>query len=174
MNRPLALLLATFSIAGCSSAPEPRTDTPPQIGAPSPVEWSGARNDQPARGIGDQLADFALRLLGTPYRFGGATRAGFDCSGLVFYTHQQLGLTVPRTSRLQAEQAEEVKERKLERGDLVFFRIENRRVNHVGIYVGERRFVHAPRSGRPVTVNSLDDDFYAEYFSSAGRFWKPD
>ena len=125
------------------------------------------------RSRGEDLADYALTLRGTPYRYGGAARGGFDCSGLVFYTHRQLGLAVPRTSRDQARKAEQVKPRKLQRGDLVFFRIGSRRVNHVGIYIGEKRFVHAPGAGKPVTVNSLDDEFYAERFESAGRFWDP-
>ena len=79
---------------------------------------------------------------------------------------------MPRTSREQAEQAEEIKPRKLKPGDLVFFRIDSRRVNHVGIYIGEHRFVHAPGAGKPVAINSLDDEFYAETFESAGRFWE--
>jgi len=123
------------------------------------------------RNRGEALAKFALTLQGTRYRYGGATRDGFDCSGLVFYAHRQLGLEVPRTSSDQAEEAEEIKPRKLRRGDLVFFKIDSRKVNHVGIYIGKHRFVHAPGAGKPVTVNSLDDEFYAETFSSAGRFW---
>ena len=89
----------------------------------------------------------------------------------MFYAHRQLGLEVPRTSRDQADAAESVKPRKLRRGDLVFFKIGSSRVNHVGIYIGKHRFVHAPGAGKPVTVNSLDDEFYEETFSSAGRFW---
>jgi cell wall-associated NlpC family hydrolase len=80
-------------------------------------------------------------------------------------------VTVPRTSREQEEDAQNVKPRKLRRGDLVFFRISSRKVNHVGIYIGKRRFVHAPGAGKPVTINSLDDDFYADTFFSAGRYW---
>jgi len=143
--RPASFLLALL-LVGCASTPEP---LPP----------------------GDVLANFALTMQGTRYRFGGATRDGFDCSGLVFYAHRQVGLTVPRTSREQAEDAEKVKRRKLERGDLVFFKIASRHVDHVGIYIGKNRFVHAPGEGKAVTIDSLDDEFYDEKFSSAGRFW---
>ena len=110
-------------------------------------------------------------MQGTRYRYGGASRDGLDCSGLVFYAHRRLGLEVPRTSSDQAQEAEQVKRRKLERGDLVFFKIDSRKVNHVGIYVGDHRFVHAPGEGKPVTVSSLDDEFYADTFSGAGRYW---
>jgi cell wall-associated NlpC family hydrolase len=154
--------------AGCSSAPEVRSP-PPR--AESPPAWDGEGGAASMRNRGEALADFALRLRGTPYRYGGATLDGFDCSGLVFFAHRQLGLVVPRTSRDQADEAMSIKPRKLQRGDLVFFKIDSREVNHVGIYVGDHRFVHAPGAGKPVTINSLDDEFYSERFFSAGRFW---
>ena len=161
------ILLAVL-LAGCHTAPPPRQTT----ATVTPQSWDGSGGASAMRNRGEAVARFALSLRGTRYRYGGATRDGFDCSGLVFYAHRQLGLEVPRTSREQAEEAEEIKPRKLRPGDLVFFRIDSRRVNHVGIYIGERRFVHAPGAGKPVTINSLDDEFYAESFASAGRFWE--
>lgn len=134
-------------------------------------EFDGSGGAPAIRNRGDAIAAFALGLRGTRYRYGGATPDGFDCSGLVFYAHRSLGLAVPRTSRDQAEDADGVRPFRLRRGDLVFFRIGSARVNHVGIYIGKHRFVHAPGAGKPVTINSLDDPFYAEAFSSAGRFW---
>jgi cell wall-associated NlpC family hydrolase len=153
-----------IALAGCSATSQVRPPDP----APTPsVETLEISRRHP----GESLANFALTLQGTPYRYGGATRDGFDCSGLVFYAHRRLGLEVPRTSSDQADEAEQIKPRKLEPGDLVFFKIDSRKVNHVGIYVGSHRFVHAPGAGKPVTVNSLDDEYYAESFSGAGRYW---
>jgi len=163
-NVPFLILLL---VAGCASSPEPRSQPAPETAR----QWDGEGGAAGMRNRGVALADFALRLRGTPYRYGGATLDGFDCSGLVFYAHRQLGLVVPRTSREQADQALSIKPRKLQRGDLVFFKIDSRKVNHVGIYIGEHRFVHAPGAGKPVTINSLDDEFYADRFFSAGRYW---
>ena len=166
--RPRKRCLSPFLLllAACASSPQ-LPSTPAGI----PRDWDGAGGASTMRNRGEALADFALRLRGTPYHYGGATLDGFDCSGLVFYSHRSIGLRVPRTSADQAEQAMIIKPRKLRRGDLVFFKIGSRQVNHVGIYVGERRFVHAPGAGKPVTINSLDDAFYSERFYSAGRYW---
>lgn len=172
---PFLLTLATLLSAGCASAPPQRT-TSSQYPLPTPAAvhvpaWDGSGGASNMRNRGEALANFALRLRGSPYRYGGATVDGFDCSGLVFYAHRALGLTVPRTSRDQADDSTDVKPKKLRPGDLVFFKIDSRRVNHVGIYVGDHRFVHAPGKGKPVTTNSLDEEFYATRFFSAGRYW---
>jgi cell wall-associated NlpC family hydrolase len=158
-------------MTGCASSPPPRIDPPPPAESPAAQQWDGSGGAASPRERGEELADFAMRLRGTPYLYGGATREGFDCSGLVFFAHRQFGLAVPRTSRDQADKAREIKESKLRRGDLVFFKIGSRLVNHVGIYIGDRRFVHAPGAGKAVTVSSLDDEYYAQRFHSAGRYW---
>ena len=168
MSPFLRFIPALLVLAGCQSAPEPRAA--PVVEQQS-EEWDGSGGAASARNRGDALANFAMSLRGVRYRFGGATPAGFDCSGLVFYAHRHFGLEVPRTSSSQAEEAGEIKPRKLRRGDLVFFKIDSGKVNHVGIYIGKHRFVHAPGAGKPVTVNSLDEEFYEETFYSAGRFW---
>lgn len=160
---PTPLLMALM-LAACASTPPPEPRN----------TWQGRELSVPARERGDAIADFALGLRGTPYRYGGATRAGFDCSGLVFFAHRNFGVSVPRTSRDQARKADTIKRHKLKRGDLVFFRIDSRKVDHVGIYVGDDYFVHAPGAGKAVSLNSLDDDYYADAFVAGGRYWDRD
>jgi cell wall-associated NlpC family hydrolase len=124
---------------------------------------------------GAEIAHAAAQLVGTPYRFGGAGGEGFDCSGLVAYVHERAGLDVPRTADEQRRAARPVPRDALLPGDVVFFRtrshISKRRVDHVGIYAGEGRFVHAPHSGGMVSYASLTTGYYQKHFVSAGRFW---
>jgi cell wall-associated NlpC family hydrolase len=120
--------------------------------------------------IGDEIAVRAISLVGLPYRYGGADLDGFDCSGLVYFIYHDLGFDVPRTAADQQRAAVSVDRRKLKPGDLVFFRTRGSRVSHVGVYVGEDRFVHAPQTGKSIELRSLDDDYYGPRFVAAGRF----
>jgi len=131
---------------------------------PAPVEVA------PKNRVGDEVAVRAISLVGVPYRYGGADLDGFDCSGLVYFIYHDLGFDVPRTAADQQRAATHIERRRLRPGDLVFFRTRGRGVSHVGVYVGEDRFVHAPQTGKSIELRSLDDDYYGPRFIAAGRF----
>jgi len=119
----------------------------------------------------DKVVDIARSMLGTPYRYGGdSPQRGFDCSGLVQYAYQQAGLNLPRTTRQQYRHVQAIPSRFLRPGDLVFFSNKyNRFVSHVGIYLGNNRFIHAPSSGKEVSIASLKDPYWRRHFAAAGR-----
>ncbi len=124
----------------------------------------------PAQAANDVLFR-AIGLVGTPYRYGGNTpQSGFDCSGLVDYVFRSsAGVVLPRRSGEIADvDAPRVKSDRLAPGDLLFFG-SRRHVNHVAIYVGEGRFVHAPNRGGTVRLDQLDGDYWRTHFLYAKR-----
>ena len=151
-RRGLALALLTCLLGACGSSPQ-RTHAPLQAGS--------ARAD-----AANAVLFRAMSLVGTPYRYGGNTpEGGFDCSGLVGYVFRDAAAVVlPRTSVSMSELGErKLAGDSLQSGDLVFFKA-GRRISHVGIYVGKRRFVHAPNSGGTVRLDSLDGAWWREHF----------
>lgn len=156
----------------------------PRSGEPAPVtSTTGAAVQPPAAGTGaaawaqqleqgEAIAAAASALVGTPYHFGGADHGGFDCSGLALFVHERVGLSIPRTAAEQQRAARPVQASQILPGDLLFFRVRRRGIDHVGIYLGDGRFVHAPHAGVAVAAAELDSDYYARHFVSAGRFWE--
>ena len=124
-----------------------------------------------ALGTAQDLTSAALDLIGIRYKWGGNTpETGLDCSGLVRYVFQQAtGVTLPRTAKDMSRLGETVAARDLQPGDLVFFNTRRFAFSHVGIYLGDNRFVHAPRRGREVEVATLDSGFWQKRFNGARR-----
>ena len=132
--------------------------------------WAdGASSDR------DRPRIHALQEVGTPYRYGGqSAEAGFDCSGLVRHVFERAwGLPVPRVTDEQRKVGRPVKLSELQPGDLVFYNTRNRPFSHVGIYVGEGRFVHAPKPGGRVRVESLQTSYWRTRFNGARRLDPP-
>ena len=159
--RFFSLAITVLALAACGSNP-PVT---PEARKPSQGEVVRQSRSVSA---GERAAAVALDQVGVPYRYGGSTPSGFDCSGLVQYSYTRVGVSVPRTTGQLWSAAEPVGREELRAGDLLFFSIEGK-MSHVGMYLGERRFVHAPQSGRKVSVASLDAPFYKAAFIRAGR-----
>ena len=111
------------------------------------------RDKELAAPIGARAADYAKRFIGVPYRWGGSSPSGFDCSGLVRFVYQRFGISLPHSSYADFNLGRRISRGALKPGDLVFFS----GVGHVGMYVGNNRFIHAPHSGTTVQISSMSD-----------------
>jgi cell wall-associated NlpC family hydrolase len=119
----------------------------------------------------NELVMYAMSLADTPYRYGGnSPETGFDCSGFVNHVFKKsLGFDLPRTSQEISRVGEPLKEDQLNPGDLVFFNTQQQPYSHVGIYVGENRFVHAPKKGKAITIVSMQDKYWKSRYEGARR-----
>lgn len=117
-------------------------------------------------GLGETVARDALKFLGVPYVYGGSSPSGFDCSGLVQYVAALVGISLPRTASAQYGSGTSVPRGDLQPGDLVFFDIYGS-VDHVGIYIGNGQFVHAPASGQVVSIQSLSASYWTARYVGA-------
>ncbi|MFN5702284.1 MAG: C40 family peptidase [Gammaproteobacteria bacterium] len=164
------LLLLTALLSACASGPErSRGGEQPEVTGLGeedtvlPGNLKAAANDVLFQAIG---------LVGTPYRYGGnSPESGFDCSGLINYVFlHSAGLKLPRTTAALIDiDAPRVEKDRLYPGDLVYFNTLGGRVSHIGIYVGERRFVHAPSSGGTVRMDNIDTPYWQKHYVDAKR-----
>ncbi len=122
--------------------------------------------------ISQQIVRHTKNQIGIPYRYGGTSPSrGFDCSGLVHYTHKLAGLTVPRNSVALLRTVKPIAIEHLQPGDLVFFLISKNQVTHVGIYIDNGKFVHAPKPGKRVKTENLNSRYWKNRIVSVGRLY---
>lgn len=146
---PLAALAAIFiALAGCTTLPP---------SAPSPSD------------AGASAVKHALGMLGVPYRYGGSTPQGFDCSGLVQYSYARAGVSLPRDMQGLWRSTRPVAPAQIRPGDLVFFHLDGQRNSHVGLYVGDNAFVHAPSRGKHVSTASLSNPYWSRRIGGVRR-----
>ncbi|WP_242826180.1 C40 family peptidase [Caloramator sp. ALD01] len=120
----------------------------------------------------EEVEDIAKSLLGVRYVYGGTSTSGLDCSGFVQYVYKQLGVILPRTASQQARVGLAVSKDNLRKGDLVFFETVSSGISHVGIYLGDGKFIHASSTKKGVTISSLDSGYYSERYRGAVRILK--
>jgi peptidoglycan endopeptidase LytE len=126
------------------------------------------RSHVPARR--SNIVETAKQYLGTDYLYGGVTPKGFDCSGFVMYVYRQNRITVPRSTRDQFEAGTRVALRRARPGDLVFFQTSRKGISHVGIYLGNYRFIHAPSTGKTVSIAEIKNPYWHKRFRGAVTF----
>jgi len=152
----ILLPVALLWLVSCTHAPKYRKPSPD--------------NSPPPDSQREKVVQVAQSYLGTPYRSGGETRQGMDCSGLVMTVYKTVGLKLPRTARDQSLRGEKITKSQMKPGDLVCF--SNGRsaaVSHVGIYVGKDRFIHASTSARRVRIDSFENSYFRTHFRMARR-----
>jgi len=157
------ILGAALLAAGCAGTP---VKAPPTDGR---MQTTPAESRPAPDAVRDRIAQLALSMVGVPYRYGGSDpHEGFDCSGLVFYAYTSNGHVVPRTSRAQFDAALKIPFVQAAEGDILFFQ-DQEKLSHVGIYLGDGRFVHAPSSGGTVRVANVESPYYQQHLVGVGR-----
>jgi cell wall-associated NlpC family hydrolase len=168
IRKPKRLRAGTAILVRKPAAPaqQEAETAPPATAASTPPPASGGNGKG---GIKERLIEIAHAMLDIPYRFGGNSLLGIDCSGYVQKVFGLLDIVLPRTAREQFRLGKLVGKDDLSIGDLVFFRTYAKFPSHVGIYLGENRFIHASSTDRKVTIDSMDAPYYLKRFIGARR-----
>lgn len=182
MKLPLPTLLLSLTCAFAQAAPAEATltDVNSLLASKGAFTRLGTQLEQARDGVGEkasQLVANAMGFLGVPYKYGGNSieAGGFDCSGLVRAVYEQsVGKVLPRRASDQAAATQTIDRQELKPGDLVFFNTMKRAFSHVGIYVGDGKFIHAPRAGTTVRVEDMRQAYWQKRFNGARRVAAPD
>lgn len=143
----------------------------PNIDVSSPPENIVKNTEVKSRttsNLGENIANYAMGLIGKPYSFGSTGPNSFDCSGFVYYVFKKFGINLPRTSQSQAYVGTRVSRNELQPGDLIFSNTYSS-LSHVGVYIGDGKFVHAANSGTGVTISGVNDSYYGSRYAWATR-----
>ncbi len=159
---------ATGASEGAQLAAAGALGSAPAPTSPDPIVQSTEPTQSSSRGAA--AVREAMSHLGKPYRAGAAGPDSFDCSGLTMEIYRRLGITLPHKAALQAKMGTKIGRQDLQPGDLVFFSNPEKGIHHVGIYIGDGKFIHAPKTGDVVKVSSLNEPYYAREFASASRY----
>lgn len=137
----------------------------------TPAEEKSKESSAPKKSSKEQqLEAFCSEWSGTPYRYGGSSKTGTDCSGFASQLYREVyEISLPRSSGEMAKLSIRVEEKDLRSGDLVFFKINGKTISHVGVYLGDKKFIHASTK-RGVIISHLDEEYYRRTFSHGGRF----
>ncbi len=119
----------------------------------------------------ERIVRTAKRFIGARYRYGGKDPFGFDCSGFVLYVYNKNGINIPRGSKSQYYSGKRVRIKEAKPGDLVFFSINSKKISHVGIYLGNFRFIHSPREGRKVSCASIKNTYWRKRYAGAATYF---
>jgi cell wall-associated NlpC family hydrolase len=173
MKITLALSIAALIFCSACSATSPVRAQEPPLPVQEPVVVT--QRTQPTSGGMPDLVLFAMGFFGANYKYGGNTpESGFDCSGFVRHVFKQAaGLLLPRSSYEISHSGTQIDSGELLPGDLVFFNTLKRAFSHVGIYVGEGRFIHSPRLGKTVEISSMNETYWRNKFDGARRMSLP-
>ena len=154
-------------LAACSSTPPAPSPSAPQKPSQRPPSSTAFRLDQPDHA--NEIVIFSLGLLDTGYRFGGSNpEAGLDCSGMVSYVVERVaGKRLPHNAAQIAAITQPIERSALKPADLVFFNTSGQTYSHMGIYLGDGRFVHAPSSKGSVRIERMDNVYFASRFTGA-------
>ncbi len=141
------------------------------LGACSTVKKDVRAPDSHSHAAAGPVTSYARSLIGTPYKYGGnSPDTGFDCSGFVGHVFKRsLGISLPRSAQDISRRGEPVKLAQLREGDLVFYDTNSRSFSHVGIYLGDARFIHAPSSGGSVRIENMNLDYWQKHYNGARR-----
>ena len=165
-----AIILPLASCSLFSGKHHPKTKTHTTARTVQPVRISNIDRTQGSQ----ELMLHSMGLIGTPYRWGGSSTAtGFDCSGMIQFVYKNaLDVSLPRTARDMAAASRKIPDNQLKAGDLVFFNTGgSSQYSHVGLYIGNGEFIHAPSSGKTIKTEKLSSPYYAKHYLGAHTFF---